>query len=311
MPIDCNSVQNIPPSPRKVYLFLILTTFFWGGSFLFNKLGLREVPPIHFVFIRFALASLIMLAFCTTRLKGMTPDIFRRGAIVGVALGMTNLTFVFGVSGTSISRAGILNNMFVLFIPLICSLLWRDRVGRVNVVGILLAVCGIGLLASGGAGFNRGDFISTVCAGFIAVHIISVSKVLRNDDVYLVSLVQFMTVMLMSGIAVLATDAPSYTIGPTSAFSLVYCAIFPTVLCFTLQNRYQRYTTPTRAGLIYTLDPVWCLLAGFIFLGERLEMREWIGCGLIFIAVLTPLVFRLLLERRLLERKQHIFDSRK
>jgi drug/metabolite transporter (DMT)-like permease len=214
---------------------------------------------------------------------------------------MTNLTFVFGVSGTSISRAGILNNMFVLFIPLLCALLWRDRVGRVNVVGILLAVCGIGLLASGGVGFNRGDLISTVCAGFIAVHIITVSKVLRNDDVYLVSLIQFITVMVMSGIAVLATDAPPYAIGATGAFSLVYCAIFPTVLCFTIQNSYQRYTTATRAGLIYTLDPVWCLLAGFMFLGERLETKEWIGCSLIFMAVLVPLLFRLFQEWRFRE----------
>jgi len=294
--------QDSSPSQLKVYSFLILTTFFWGGSFLFNKLGLREIPPVHFVFIRFVIASTIMLAICSTRLKGLSPGIIKRGAIVGVALGLTNLTFVYGVSGTSISRAGILNNMFVLFIPLVCALLWRDRVGRANMAGIALAVAGIGLLASGGTGFNRGDLISTVCAGFIAVHIISVSKVLRNDDVYLVSLVQFFTVTIISGIAVLVTSAPPYSIGFTGAGSLIYCAIFPTLLCFTLQNYYQRYTTPTRAGLVYTLDPVWSLLAGFIFLGERLASREWIGCGLIFMAVLLPLLFRLLLERRLRQR---------
>lgn len=300
--MNSSAPQNSSPSPLKVYSILILTTFFWGGSFLFNKLGLREIPPPHFVFIRFCLASLIMCALCATRLKGLTTDTVRRGAIVGFALGMTNLTFVYGVSGTSISRAGVLNNMFVLFIPLLCALLWRDRVGRANMAGIFLAVCGIGLLASGGAGFNRGDLISTVCAGFIAVHIITVSKVIRNDDVHLVSLVQFMTVTLMSGAAALVTRVPDYSIGPTGAWSLAYCAIFPTVLCFTLQNRYQRYTTPTRAGLVYTLDPVWSLLAGFIVLGERLEAREWIGCGLIFLAVLAPLLFNLALERRLRER---------
>lgn len=300
--MNSSAHQNSSPPPLKVYSILILTTFFWGGSFLFNKLGLREIPPAHFVLIRFSLASLIMLALCAKRLTGLNLDTIRRGAIVGFALGMTNLTFVYGISGTSISRAGILNNMFVLFIPLLCALLWRDKVGRANMAGIGLAVAGIGLLASGGAGFNKGDLISTICAGFIAVHIITVSKVLRNEDVYLVSLVQFVTVTLMSGIAALVTTVPDYSIGSTGAFSLVYCAIFPTVLCFTLQNRYQRYTTPTRAGLVYTLDPVWSLLAGFIVLGERLEAREWIGCALIFLAVLAPLLFNLTLERRLRER---------
>lgn len=285
-------------SPTRIYSILILTTFFWGGSFLFNKLGLREVPPVHFVFIRFSLATLLMLVISSGRLGRMTLTTLRRGVIVGLALGLTNLTFVFGVRGTSISRAGILNNMFVLFIPLICAVVWRDKVGRINLTGIILAVAGIALLASGGVGFNSGDMMSTICAAFIAIHIITVSKVLGSEDVYLVSLVQFATVALMSGTAALATTVAPYAISSTGAISLIYCAIFPTVLCFTLQNTYQRFTTPTRAGLIYTLDPVWCLLAGFVFLGERLVLMEWLGCGLILIAVLFPLLCRLKRERR-------------
>lgn len=284
-------------SPTRIYSILILTTFFWGGSFLFNKLGLREVPPVHFVFIRFSLATLLMLVISSRRLGRMTLTTLRRGVIVGVALGLTNLTFVFGIRGTSISRAGVLNNMFVLFIPLICAVVWRDKVGRINLTGIILAVAGIALLASGGVGFNSGDMMSTICAAFIAIHIITVSKVLGSEDVYLVSLVQFATVALMSGAAALATTVAPYAISSTGAISLIYCAIFPTVLCFTLQNTYQRFTTPTRAGLIYTLDPVWCLLAGFVFLGERLVLMEWLGCGLILMAVLFPLLCRLKRER--------------
>jgi drug/metabolite transporter (DMT)-like permease len=67
-----------------------------------------------------------------------------------------------------------------------------------------------------------------------------------------------------------------------------------------LQNIYQRYVTPTRAGLIYTLDPVWSLIAGFTVLGERLNSREWLGCGIIFLAALLPLLFRLSVESRLI-----------
>ena len=285
------------PSMGKVYFFLVLTTFFWGGSFLFNKLGLRELPPVHFVFYRFSLATLIMLVVSARRLRGLNREIIRKGAIVGVALGVTNLSFVFGIQGTSISRAGILNNLFVLFIPFICAIVWRDRIGKVNLAGIVIAVIGIALLASGGGGFNRGDLMSTVTALFIAIHIIAVSKVLNNDDVYLVSLVQFITVSVMAGVAVLIFPADPYRIGTTGAVSLLYCALFPTVLCFTLQNAYQRFTTPTRAGLVYTLDPVWSLLAGFLFLGERLRGREWLGGGLIFLAVLIPLLVRLTAER--------------
>ncbi len=297
------ATERQPISSARVHFFLVLTTLFWGGSFLFTKLGLREVPPVLFVLCRFALATLIMLALCAGRLKRLDRQIFCRGAIVGMTLGVTNLSFVLGVSGTSISRAGVLNNLFVLFIPLIGKLVWRDRIGRVNMAGIAMAVAGIWLLATGGgAGFNRGDAISTLCAFFIAVQILAVSKVLRDEDVYLVSLVQFAVVALMAGLALLAFPPRSLALSLPAAGTIAYCAVFPTVLCFTLQNAFQRYTTPTRAGLIYTLDPVWSLLAGFLVLGERLGGREWLGCGIIFAAVLFPLAIRFVLERRLLER---------
>lgn len=287
----------INPTKSRIYFFLILTTFFWGGSFLFTKIGVADIPPQIFVLTRFSLAALIMMIFFAKRLQQLNAATLYRGGIVGIALGLTNLTFVFGVQGTSISRAGILNNLFVLFIPVITKVLWRDRIGWFNIAGIALAVVGIALLAcSGGQGFNRGDLVSTFCAFMIACHIICVSKVLKDDDVYMVSLIQFATVAIIAGSASLLLPVPPFTFTPAAAMSVVYCAVLPTVFCFTIQNIYQRYVTPTGAGLIYTLDPVWSLLAGFFVLGERLNSFEWIGCGLIFMAALLPLLFRLALE---------------
>ena len=286
---------------NRVYFFLVLTTLFWGGSFLFTKIGVATIPPPLFVLARFTLATAIMLLVCSRRLKKLDTGTLLRGMAVGVALGLTNLSFVFGIQGTSISRAGILNNLFVLFIPVITKIVWRDRIGRVNMAGIALAVAGIVLLATGGgSGFNRGDFLSTFCAFLIACHIISVSKVLKDDDVFLITLVQFATVTLIAGAATLLLPLPPFSITTPAILSVVYCAVLPTVLCFTLQNIYQRYVTPTRAGLIYTLDPIWSLIAGFFVLGERLNGREWIGCGIIFLAALLPLLFRLSLESRLI-----------
>ncbi len=293
--------NHAPPAMSRVYLFLVLTTFFWGGSFLFTKIGVTVIPPQLFVLTRFILATAIMLVVCSRRLHRFDSGTLFRGMTVGFALGLTNLSFVFGIQGTSISRAGILNNLFVLFIPVITKIVWRDRIGRVNIVGIALAVAGIVLLATGGGnGFNRGDLLSTFCAVMIACHIISVSKVLKNDDVFLITFVQFATVSVIAGAATLLLPLPAFKVTTPALFSIFYCAVFPTVLCFTLQNIYQRYVTPTRAGLIYTLDPVWSLIAGFSILGERLSGREWLGCGIIFLAALLPLLYRLSAESRLI-----------
>lgn len=289
------------PTMNRVYFILVLTTFLWGGSFLFTKIGVTTIPPQLFVLARFMLATVIMLLVCSRRLNKLDSSTILRGMTVGVALGLTNLSFVFGIQGTSISRAGILNNLFVLFIPVITKIVWRDRIGKVNMAGIALAVAGIVLLATGGGnGFNRGDFLSTFCAFLIACHIISVSKVLKDDDVFLITLVQFATVTLIAGAATLLLPLPAFTFTAPAIMSVVYCAVFPTVLCFTLQNIYQRYVTPTRAGLIYTLDPIWSLVAGFFVLGERLNGTEWLGCGIIFMSATLPLLFRLSVESRLI-----------
>ena len=279
---------------------LVLTTFLWGGSFVFNKLGFRDIPPVTFMFLRFVLAALIMTIVCLPRLRRIDRSVTWKGLVVGLALSAANVSFGLGLSGTSASRAGFLNNLFVLLIPLLCYLVWRERVDRWSFLGIIMALTGLWQLARGGVeGFSHGDLLSTVCALFIAVHIIIVSKVLRNEDVYLVSLVQFAVVAVVGGILWLFVPAPPPRIGLVSAGALVYCAIFPTVICFTLQNNYQRFTTPTKAGLIYTLDPVWSMLGGMAVLGERLSGKEWVGCGFIFGAVAIPMLIRRYREWRI------------
>ena len=252
------------------------------------------------MFIRFTLASVLMGAIFCRRLGRMSWVIARRGSIVGLALCAANLSFVIGVSGTTVSRAGFLNNLFVLLIPLICYVFWREKVDRWSLAGIGLALIGLWQLARGGAaGFTTGDIYSTVCALFIALHIILVSRVLKDEDVLLVTLVQFITVALVGGLLHAILPGQEFRLTPTALGSLAYCAIFPTIICFTLQNTYQRYKTPTQAGLIYTLDPVWSMLGGMLILGERLSRGEWLGCGLIFAAVVVPMAAKRLRERRL------------
>jgi drug/metabolite transporter (DMT)-like permease len=296
---DMTTAPQPAVSAAKVTSYLILTTLLWGGSFVFNKIAFREIPPVSFMFFRFALATVIMGLCCLRRLGALNRDIVVKGIKVGLALALANITFVLGVAGTTVSRAGFLNNLFVLIIPLVCFVLWRERVSRWNLAAVLLALVGLWELASGGAaGFSRGDLLSTVCALFISFHIILVSRVLKDEDVYLVTLVQFATVAAVGALLFLVLPTAPFSVGPVSAGALLYCAVFPTVVCFTLQNTYQRYSTPTRAGLIYTLDPVWSLLGGMLVLGERLSSQEWLGCLFIFAGVVLPLLVHLLWERR-------------
>src|SRR5512133_2212145 len=164
---------------RRAVAWLVFTTLLWGGSFVFTKLGLRDFPPVLFLTLRFASAALLMAAVCGPRLRACSTDLLRRGMLIGTALAAANLMFVIGISGTTVSRAGFLNNLFVLIIPLLGLLIWRHRVDLWTLAGVLLAFVGLIQLAEGGLdGFNRGDLFSTICAFFISLHIIAVSRLM-------------------------------------------------------------------------------------------------------------------------------------
>lgn len=284
---------------RRAVFWLVFCTLLWGGSFLFTKIGLRDFPPITFMTLRFIGAALLMAAVCGRRLQQLDRTVTVRGALIGTALAAANIMFVIGISGTTISRAGFLNNLFVLIIPLLSFLLWRKRLEIGTLLGVLLATIGLAQLAEGGIeGFNRGDLFSTICAFFISVHILSVTKLMGDADIRLVTFIQFAVVALWGCIALLFTPSTMLHPTPLGLLSLAYCIIFPTVIAFTLQNTWQRFINPTQAGLLYTLDPVWSLLAGLFFLHEELSGREWLGCALLFSAVLLPLLFRLNREKR-------------
>src|SRR5512138_1818360 len=79
-----SSAQATPS--KNVTFFLILTTFLWGGSFVFNKIGFRDIPPVTFMVLRFTLATLIMAAVSFRRLPRLTSSICCKGVAVGLAL---------------------------------------------------------------------------------------------------------------------------------------------------------------------------------------------------------------------------------
>jgi drug/metabolite transporter (DMT)-like permease len=298
--MNMNSAQA-KVTPGRATFWLVVATVLWGGSFVFNKIGFREIHPITFLFLRFSFATVLMGIMCLGRPARLDRAILRKGTIVGLALAAANFSFVLGVSGTTVSRAGFLNNLFVLFVPVICFLFWKDKINRIMSAGLTLAVAGLWMLARGGTeGFNHGDIMSAACAFFIALQIVAVSKILGDEDVYLVTFVQFATVTLVGGVSTLLFAPPLHSFGVVSVGALLYCAVFPTVICFTLQNTYQRYSTPAQAGLIYTLEPIWSMLGGLVLLGERLSVSEWAGCALIFLGVALPVGISRRIERKYL-----------
>src|SRR4029453_12967480 len=133
-------------------LALIAVTAVWGITFVQVKDALALYPLFAFLAVRFAIASLVLAAPAAGRLRSLG----RRGWVAGVSLGLLLATGyalqTAGLERTTVSSAGFITGLYVVFTPLLALLLFRTRVGGAVWLGVLLSVLGLGLLTGVGAG---------------------------------------------------------------------------------------------------------------------------------------------------------------
>ena len=139
--------------------------------------------------------------------------------------------------------------------------------------------------------FPFGDFLVFLCAVFFALHILCVDHfLLQGASGVRVAWIQFAMTFLVSLLGALVWETlPAAGLGPAlwaARWPLLYTAGLSSGVAYTLQIVGQKYTDPTTATLIMSLESVFAVLAGWLFLGEVMTLREIIGCGLVFAAVL-------------------------
>jgi drug/metabolite transporter (DMT)-like permease len=133
---------------------------------------------------------------------------------------------------------------------------------------------------------NRGDVWVIACAVSVAFHVILTGWYAVRHDVYLVAIAQMVAMTTWAGVsAVTIGEAPhalsGYVIG-----AIVFLAIFATAFNFTVQTWAQQYTSPTRAAVIFTMEPVFAAIFAFWWGGEVLGSRGYIGAVLILTGII-------------------------
>ncbi|ORJ60319.1 hypothetical protein B5V00_08700 [Geothermobacter hydrogeniphilus] len=300
-PWPCDSmtpvVETNGPVSRPLAEFLLVTvTLFWGGTFPLVKMALDEIPVMAFLWIRFALAALLLAVFAGRGWKSLD----RRGVGLGIALGvLLFLSYLFqtlGLERTSSSNTGFLTGLNVVWVPLLAGPLLRKAPAPGARVGVGMALVGLLLLTwQWPWRFNPGDALVFIASVFIALHILGLDAWTAGYDGRALACVQITTMAVLSLGGNLVFEPllwPHHWSGLLLA-SLFICAVLATVYAFWIMTAFQRLTTPTRAALIYTLEPVWAALFSILLLGERLSVLNWVGgaciiLGMVF-AELAPL----------------------
>ena len=285
----------------KGNLMLLLTALIWGSAFVAQSVGMDYVGPFTFNAARNLLATGVLvpvvLAFggkhrgnLWQRLK---PDgvTLKGGLCCGLIMGIASNLQQVGLSMTTAGKAGFVTALYIILVPILGRFLGRT-VRKILLLCVPMSLVGFYLLCvKGDFTVSFGDFMVFCCAVFFALHILFVDHFLRKGASGVrVAWIQFAMTCLLSALGALVWErVPAGGLGSAlwgARWPLLYTSVLSSGVAYTLQIIGQKYTEPTTATLIMSLESVFAVLSGWLFLGEVMDFREIIGCVLVFVAVL-------------------------
>ncbi|PYE86522.1 DMT family transporter [Phyllobacterium leguminum] len=281
-------------SPARANLLLLIAGAIWGFGFVAQSTAMASIAPLVFLGLRFLLATLLMLplALRETRQaqKPLTSSDRFFFLLIGLFLFGGITAQLFGIMATSVTNAGFLTGLYVLFVPFADVILFRNWPHPVVWPSSLAALIGIWLLS--GARFDSflapGDWMVILGATFWALQVLFISRYAsRTGRPFTLSLVQFAVCAVLGlswGVALEGIDWPAIM---AAAPQILYTGIFASCVAITLQTVGLRYTAAPQAAIFLSSETLFAALFGAILLGDRLPLIGMAGCALIFAAMLA------------------------
>ena len=283
-------------------LALVLVTAVWGVTFVQVKDAVELYPLFAFLAVRFAIASIVLAAPAAGRMRGLGRRGWGAGAALGLLLALGYALQTAGLERTTVSSAGFITGLYVVFTPLLGLLLFRTRVGRAVWLGVALSVAGLAMLSGVGAGDPAGDLLVLGGAAAYSLQIALMERYAPRYDPVAFTQAEMVAAFLGFAAVALALGQVEVPRGWTVWGALLVTGIFASALGFLVQTWAQRRTSATRTALAFAMEPVFAGIFGFWLAGDRLGALGWTGCAVIMagIVIAEPAAGRTL--RRLVVR---------
>jgi drug/metabolite transporter (DMT)-like permease len=283
-------------------LALILVTAVWGYTFVPMKDAVAVYPLFAFLAVRFAIASLTLAVPAAGRMRGLGRSGWRAGAALGLLLALGYWLQTAGLERTTVSSAGFITGLYVVFTPLLAYALFRTRVGGPVWVGVALALVGLAMLSGVGAGDPVGDLYVLLGSAAYSLQIVLMERYAPRYDPLAFTQVEMLAAFGGFAVVAVALGQVEMPSGWTVWYALLVTGIFASALGFLVQTWAQRRLSAARTALAFAMEPVWAGIFGFWLAGDRLGALGWGGCALIMagIVVAEPEAARTL--RRLVGR---------
>ena len=294
-------------SDSKYSLMLLLTAAIWGFAFVAQSAGGDAVGPFTFNFIRNLIGAVILIPVILILdragygIKPVTKEdkkqLYLFGSLIGIVLFLaTNLQQMGITYGRSAGKAGFITACYLILVPVIGIFLGK-KIGIKIWFAVVLAMTGIYFLSvNGPEGIAWPDILLLLSALFFAVQILMIDNFAAKVDSVRLAGMEFLICGFLSGVPSVIFERKKWTGGTDAAFgafmnsqawiSILYAGIFSCGVAYTLQIVGQKKVEPTLASLLMSFESVFCVLGGWLILGERMSIRQIIGCVLVFVAIL-------------------------
>ena len=277
----------------KPYLFLTLAILFWSGNTVVGRAVRADIPPLAFAFWRWLTATLILWVFAIPYLK-KDRDAIKSGLpmlllLSAIGIAAFNSLLYSGLQWTTAINSFLLQAMMPVFIVWLSFLLFREKVTRGQILGLLICLAGAVVIITRGdaarllaLSFNYGDIYI-----FIAVVLYAGYSVLlrKRPPVHELS---FMAVTFGLGTLLLlplylgeTLSGRPIAFNRTSLLAVGYVALFPSIISYFCFNRGIQLMGANRGGMFMYLMPVFGSILAIVFLGEAIRWFHLAGFGLI------------------------------
>ncbi len=277
-------------------LLLLSVAIAWGVTFLMVQDAISTTPVYSFLFFRFALASLLMFFIAYKYLNFINKKTIIYGVILGVFLFSAFATQTFGLAYTQSSIVAFITGLNVICVPFLAYFIFKEKIRKNVLLGSFIAVFGLYLLTmSGTLTFEKGEFLTLICAFLFALQIIFTGKFSKEVNVFLLVLFQLITVAILSLIFSLLLEEKTFDISYNYAFfkAVIITAVFATVYAFLIQTYMQQFTTATKTAIIFAMEPVSAAIFAYITVNESLSATQVFGAILIvFATIIAELQFK-------------------
>jgi drug/metabolite transporter (DMT)-like permease len=285
---------------------LFLITFCWGVSYFLMDICLGEIDPFTLNAFRFLGAFAIAVALSGKKLSNVSKETLKYALIVGSLMVFVYIGATFGVKYTTISNSGFMCSLTVIFTPIMEWIVFKKRPSKKFSLVLLICITGIALLTLGNdfslnMAHLKGDLLCVMCAFSYAILLIfteiGVSK--EEVDPYQMGVFQIGITGVLNLVMAFVLETPHFPETMAVWGAVAFLAIFCTGVAYIMQPIAMQYTSAGHVGVIFALEPVFSAIVAFMFAGEVLFPKQYLGGALmLFSIILMEVDIKSFIKRR-------------